>query len=97
MGVRAGSENAVNGQRWRWYRNTQKRQLRASAVVRARLGAAQSGLGRAGSTGWCRRGLLLKLGSGQRRQGRLGCGSGNGAGGGSGYGSGKDWGGGEIV
>ena len=33
-------------------------------MVRARLGAAQSGLGRAGSTDWCRRGLWLKLGSG---------------------------------
>ena len=54
--MRDGSEGAVNGRRWRWCRNTQERQLRASAVVRARLGAAQSGLGRAGSTGWCRRG-----------------------------------------
>ena len=64
MEVRAGSEDAVNGRRWRWCRNTQERQLRASAVVCAQLGAAQSGLGRAGSTGWCRRGLWLKLGSG---------------------------------
>ena len=64
MEVRAGSEDAVNGRRWRWCRNIQERQLRASAVVRARLGASQSGLGRAGSTGWCRWGLWLKLRSG---------------------------------
>ena len=64
MEARAGSEGAVNGRRWRWCRNIQERQLRASAVVRARLGAAQSGLGRVGSTGWCRRGLWLRLGSG---------------------------------
>ena len=64
MEVRVGSEDAVNGRWWRWCRNTQERQLKASAVVRARQGAAQSGLGRAGSTGWCRRGLWLKLGSG---------------------------------
>ena len=41
-----GREGIVNGRRWRWCRNTQERQLKASAVVRARLGAAQSGLGR---------------------------------------------------
>ena len=64
MEARTGSEGAVNGRRWRWCRNTQERQLRASAVVLARLGAAQSGLGRAGSTGWCRRGLWLRLDSG---------------------------------
>ena len=42
----ADREGTVNGRRWRWCRNTQERQLRASDVVRARLGAAQSGLGR---------------------------------------------------
>ena len=42
----AGREGIVNGRRWRWCRNTQERQLRASAVVRAQLGAAQSGLDR---------------------------------------------------
>ena len=52
-----GSGGAVNGRRWRWCRKTQERQLRAPVVVRARLRAAQSGLGRAGSTSWCRRWL----------------------------------------
>ena len=52
-----GSGDGVNGRRWRWCRNTQERQLRAPAVVRARLRAAQSGLGRRGSTGWCRQWL----------------------------------------
>ena len=51
-------------------------------MVRARLGAAQSGLGRAGSTSWCRRGLWLRLGSGNG----VGRGSGGGSGGGSGAG-----------
>ena len=80
MEARAGSEGAMNGRRWRWCQNTQERQLRASAVVRARLGAAQSGLERAGSTGWCRRGLWLRLGSGN------GAGRGSGAGGSGGLG-----------
>ena len=44
----------MNGRRWRWRRNTQERQLRASAVVRARLGAAQSGLGRGLTAGRAR-------------------------------------------
>ena len=88
MEARAGSEDAVNGRRWRWCRNTQERQLRASAVVRARLGATQSGLERAGSTSWCRRGLWLRLGSGN--------GAGRGSGGGSGVGGSGGSGGSEL-
>ena len=42
----AGREGTVNNRPWILCRNTQERQLRASAMVRARLGAAQSGLGR---------------------------------------------------
>ena len=53
----AGREGTVNGRRWRWCRNTQERQLRASAVVRAQLGAAQLGLGR-GLTAMTRQGRL---------------------------------------
>ena len=43
-------------------------------MVHARLGAAQSGLGRAGSTGSCRRGLWLRLGSGNGAGGSEGSG-----------------------
>ena len=86
--ARDGSEGAVNGRRWRWCRNTQERQLKASAVVRARLGAAQSGLVRAGPIGWCRRGLWLRLGSGN--------GVGRGSGGGSGAGGSGGSGGSEL-
>ena len=50
----SGREGIVNGRRWRWCRNTQERQLRASAVVRARLGEAQSGLGHGLTTGRAR-------------------------------------------
>ena len=88
MEARDGSEGTVNDRRWRWCRNTQERQLRASAMVRARLGAAQSGLGRAGSTSWCRRGLWLRLGSGN--------GAGRGSGGGSGAGGSGGSGGSEL-
>ena len=57
-------------------------------MVRTWLGAAQSGLGRVGSTGWCRRGLWLRLGSGN--------GAGRGSGGGSGAGGSRGSGGSEL-
>ena len=49
--MRAGSEDAVNGRRWRWCRNTQEQQLRASVVVGTLLGAAQAGLGSGNGAG----------------------------------------------
>ena len=58
--VLAGREGTVNIRRWRWCRDTQELQLRASAVVRARLGVAQSGLGR---------GLIAMAGQGKLNRG----------------------------
>ena len=50
MQARAGGRGAVNG------RLEQKRQwLKAPAMTRTQQKVAQSGLGRAGSAGWCRR------------------------------------------